>query len=143
MELYFLYGSVIIDFMAGLLLGIFGHFFSILCFPFLALIRAGASLSLLSHHKITFIRKHALFSAISGALGFYLGIMTGIILLILVLVPRVAVLRSSQLGSIYQSPTAMIGGMAGGMFCGIFYMLFYVLIAYGAVIVFKTIKKHK
>lgn len=141
MKTFTLLALAFIDFLAGFLFGSLGHFFSLLCFLILALIRAIITIVVYnSESDKKEIVKTAAKSGILGAMAFYFGIILGVINLLFILVPYVPAFRDSSLGYIYQEPTAIIGGIAGGVICGFIYVTIYFLITLGTTFLYKTFK---
>lgn len=137
MPLLLLYFSNIIEFICGVIFGMLGHFFSIICFPFLAFLKAGINILAFKDNKdLAFVRKHSLINSLAGAVSFYLGLIVGILLLIFVLIPNSQTLQNGPLGRSLATSQGIIGGIGGGLFCGVVYIAIYILVAFGVVSIY-------
>jgi hypothetical protein len=116
-------GFCIVDLIAGISFGIFGHFFGLFCFPFLGMLR-GVLFELFKTKELDL--KHYFVNSIFGAFAYYIGIMFGGIILITLLVPNSQAMQNFMDGAL-STTEGKIGGFIGIVICGIAYMFVYSL----------------
>jgi len=131
----------IIDFIIGFTFGSLGHFFSLFCFPFQAILRGGVTLLSIRGIKNIIPFKSGIASGLLGSVSFYVGMMLGVLNLIFIMTPNIDTLQQGTLGNTFDNPAGIIGGIGGGVFCGLLYVLIYMLIVVGIVSIFGETKK--
>ena len=67
----------VLDFFVGLFFGNVGHFYSLLCFPLIAIIRGYIGIN--NKHKSM---RHAIFITLGGAILFFIGLLIGSVMLL-------------------------------------------------------------
>ncbi|MFQ5492883.1 MAG: hypothetical protein ACE5DX_01855 [Candidatus Dojkabacteria bacterium] len=119
---------LVLDFIVGLIFGSIGHFFSILVFPILALLKGSVVPLMLQGQRKNEIYRKTTLASVWGAISFYLGLAIGINVLIFYLTPNYQNFNSS-LGPILETEFGMVNGLAGSLLIGAVYVLIYLGIA--------------
>jgi len=130
----------LLDFFVGFAFGSVGHFFSILCFPVLAILKGIALPLSLNTDKGSEVIDKSGFAALKGGFLFFVGLILGVLNLIYFITPNYEPFKS-MLTPVFETEGAIVGALIGSIILGLFYVLIYVLIALGASWIFQKMNK--
>ncbi|KXK27003.1 MAG: hypothetical protein TR69_WS6001001028 [candidate division WS6 bacterium OLB20] len=114
-----------VDLFIGFIFGSIGHFFGIMIFPLLAIVRGSLTGVYLEDDRFG---SKLSSSSVTGAVAYFIGMNAGVFNLMFVLTPRYDIFQQT-LSNLFSTEIGVAGSIAGSVLCGTVYMLVYFAIS--------------